>query len=76
MLNVILSELLFGNMGAAIPTYVRNDNADAAYQVDSSNSVTSEKRLIGLIERNRGNRKRTNGRARGISRGIYILQMD
>ena len=37
-----------------VPTYVRTDNADAAYQVDSANSATDEKRLNGLLERNRG----------------------
>ena len=26
-------ELIFGNVGARIPTYVRNDNSDAAYKI-------------------------------------------
>ena len=34
MLKGRLSELTFGNMGLAIPTYARNDNSDALYQVD------------------------------------------
>ena len=38
----LLAELIFGNMGVAIPTYVRNDNSDAAYQVGSVNTVTNE----------------------------------
>ena len=42
MLKGLLEELIFGNMGSAIPTYVRNDNPDAEYQVDSSNTETNE----------------------------------
>ena len=34
MLKVLLSELMFGNMGVGIPTYVRNDNPDASNRVD------------------------------------------
>ena len=57
MLKWLLPVLLFGNIGAAIPTYVRNDNSDAAYRVDSVNSATGEKRINGLIGRNREARK-------------------
>ena len=42
MLKGLLEELIFGNMGSEIPTYVRNDNPDVSYQVDSSNTVTNE----------------------------------
>ena len=38
----MLSELLFGNVGCSINTYVRNDNSDAVYHVDSMNTVTRE----------------------------------
>ena len=41
-LEGLLYELIFGNMGVGIPAYVRNDNSDAAYQVDSVNTATSE----------------------------------
>ena len=47
-LKGLLDGLMFGNMGVGIPTYVRSDNSDAAYQVDSVNTVTNEKRLMGL----------------------------
>ena len=40
-------------MGVVIPTYVRNDNSNAEYQVDSVNTVASKKRLNGLLEGNR-----------------------
>ena len=50
----ILAELLFGNMGVGIPSYVRNDNSDAAYQVDPANTVTNEKRLNVFLEGNMG----------------------
>ena len=42
MLKGILAELLFGNMGVDIPTYIRNDSSDAVYQVDFLNSVANE----------------------------------
>ena len=42
MLKGLLSELMFGNMGAVIPTYVRSDNSNAVYQVDSVNTSTDE----------------------------------
>ena len=51
-LKGILEALLFGNVGLGIPTYVRNDNADAAYQVDSANTVTNEKRIGVFLDRN------------------------
>ena len=43
----LLAELMFRDIGAGIPTYVRNDNSDAVYQVDSANTVTHERRLNG-----------------------------
>ena len=52
MLIGLLAELLFGDIGVAIPTYVGNDNSDDVYQVDSSNTVTNEKRLNGFLESN------------------------
>ena len=52
-LEGLLAELLFGNIGAGIPTYVRNDNSAVAYQVDSSNTVANEKRLNGFLDSNR-----------------------
>ena len=51
MLKGPLAELMFGEMGSAISTYVRNDNSDAAYQVDSVNTATDEKRLNAVLER-------------------------
>ena len=49
VLKGLLEELLFGIgrgvcvcVCVGVPTYVRNDNSDAAYQVDRANSVTSE----------------------------------
>ena len=53
MLYVLLSELMFGNMGVEIPEYVRIDNPDALSQVDSVNTATNEKRPNGLLESNR-----------------------
>ena len=47
------SELLLGNIGVEIPTYVRSDNSDDAYHVDSANTVTNEKRPNRLLESNR-----------------------
>ena len=47
MLKCLLAELMFANMSVEIPTYVRNDNSDGAYQVDSVNTATGEKRLNG-----------------------------
>ena len=48
MLKGLLSELLFGNMGVGIPTYVRNDNSAVVYQADSAIAVTNAKRLNNL----------------------------
>ena len=48
MLKGLLSELLLGNIGVAIPTYVRKDNPTVLYQVDSVNAVTNEQRLNGF----------------------------
>ena len=53
MSKCLLSELTFGVSGAEIPTYVRNDNSDAVYQVDPVNTVTNEKRLNGFLASNR-----------------------
>ena len=53
MLNGFPAELLFGNIGAEIPTYVGNDNFAVVYQVDSANTVTNEKRLRNFSESNR-----------------------
>ena len=39
----LFSELIFGNMAVSIPTYVRNDNSAAAYQVGTLNAVTNGK---------------------------------
>ena len=41
MLKGLLAELMSGNMGAVIPTYVRSDNSDAANHVGSVNTVTN-----------------------------------
>ena len=49
----MLAELLFGNVGCSINTYVRNDNSDAVYHMESMNTVTNEKRLNGFLESNR-----------------------
>ena len=38
----LLAEILLGDPGAEIPTYVRNDNSTSVYQVDSANTVTDE----------------------------------
>ena len=51
-LKGLLAELMRGYIGVEIPTYVRNDNSDAVYRVDSVNTATGEKRLNGLLERN------------------------
>ena len=53
MSKSLLAGLMFWNIGMEIPTYVRGDNSDALYQVDSVNTATNEKRLNGFIERNR-----------------------
>ena len=50
-LKGLLGELTFGNMGAEIHTYVRDDSSDASYRVDSVNTVPNEKRLNGFLER-------------------------
>ena len=52
MLQGLLVELIFGNMGVEIPTYVRIDDSDASYRVDSVNTVTNGKRLNGLLASN------------------------
>ena len=40
MLEGLLEELMFWNVGVEIPTYVRSDNSDAVYRADSVNTVT------------------------------------
>ena len=54
MSNGHLAELIFGNMGPEIPTYVRNDNSDAAYRADTANILNNEKRLNVFLEINGG----------------------
>ena len=49
----LLAELKFGNMGAEMPTYYRNDNSDAVCQADSVNTSPGGKRLNGFLESNR-----------------------
>ena len=39
----LLTELMFGDIWVGIPAYVRSDNSDALYQVDSVNAVTNGK---------------------------------
>ena len=51
MLEGPLAELMFRNMGSAIPTYVRVDSSDASYPVDSVNTTTNDKRLDVFPER-------------------------
>ena len=53
MLKGLLAELLFGNIGVEMPTYVRNNNSTVAHQVDSVKTVTNAKRLNGFLESNR-----------------------
>ena len=60
MLYVLLSELMFGNMGVEIPEYVRIDNPDALSQVDSVNTATNEKRPDGFLEINSEELEKTN----------------
>ena len=50
----MLAELFFGNVGCSDNSYVRGDNSDAAYQMDSMNTVTREVMLNGFLEGNRG----------------------
>ena len=57
----MLSELLFGNAGWPIITYVGSDNSDAVYHMGSTNTAENEKRLNGL---------------RGVIGGITIGSMD
>ena len=60
MLNGVLSELLFGNVGVEIPTYLRSDNSTVLYQVDSVNIITNGWRLNGFLERNREELEQSN----------------
>ena len=50
----LLGDLLVGNIGVEIPTYVRNDNRTVAYQVDSVKAVGGGNRLGGFLASNRG----------------------
>ena len=59
MLKGLLAEILFGNIGVEIPTYVRNGNSAVVYQVDSANTVTNETRLNNFLESNRGELENT-----------------
>ena len=43
MLKGILAELLFGNIGVEIPTYVRNDNYGILQQAESMGEVSKYK---------------------------------
>ena len=52
-----------------IPTYVRNDNSDAVYQVDSSNTVTSGKRLNAFLDNNREEIEKNNRLIAGYIHG-------
>ena len=61
MLKGLLAELPIGNIGIEIPAYVRNDNSDGGYQVDSANAVTIEKRPNGFPVTNREELEKTNG---------------
>ena len=63
----VLPELLFGNMGAELPTYGRIDITCAADQVDSPNTVANGKRINGFLESNRGSRKE-----RMLECGVYL----
>ena len=56
-------------MGAGIPTYVRNDISDAAYQVESVNTETNEKRLNWLLESNREEIQKNNWLGAGYIHG-------
>ena len=49
----LMGAVLFGNIGAGIPTFARNDNSKAVYQAVSVNTVTNKKRINNFLERNR-----------------------
>ena len=68
LLKGLLAELLFGNIGVEIPTYVKNDNNNNGIlqQIEPTGTVSNEKRLNGLLESNRGDRETTLGRSWGI----------
>ena len=44
----LLAELLFGNIGVEIPTYVRNDNYKILQQVEPMKTVSGEKDRMGF----------------------------
>ena len=52
-LKGLLTELLFGNIGVAIPTYVRSNNSTVVHQIDSAGAVTNAKRLNRFLESDR-----------------------
>ena len=55
VLEGLLGELLFGNIGVAIPTYVRNDNYKILQQAESAKTLSNGKDRMGfpiVIERN------------------------
>ena len=41
LIKEMLAELLIGNVGCSINTYVGNDNPDAVYHTGSMNTVTN-----------------------------------
>ena len=71
MLKGLSAELTRGNMRVWIPTYVRNDNSDASYLVDSANTVTNEKRLNAFLWSNREDLGKNNWLVSWYIRGGY-----
>ena len=69
MLEDLMAELLFGNIGVGIPTFARNDNSTVVYQVGSVNAVTNEKRLNNFLERNREELEKNNWLSMGYITG-------
>ena len=47
-LKDLLSELLLGDIGGEIPTYLRSDKSETSYRADSVYTVTNVKRLNGF----------------------------
>ena len=74
ILKGILSELLFGDIGAGIPTYVRSDNSTVVYQVDSANIATDGKRLNGFLESNRDELEQNNWMIIGYVPGVKYFR--
>ena len=46
--NVDIRRVTIRKYGSGDAAYVRNDRSDAAYQVDSANTVASENRINGF----------------------------